>query len=355
MKHLNQTVRGPSGMSLVEVSIALGLMSVAALALTQIYESQFKAQKSADFNVEFNSLVRELSQILDVKGGCGVNFADPSFAYVIPSSGSIDIPVGQCVWYPKDIGVRGSSLICVKAADSSGFIAEYGHLKISSMKLSEFEGSSPSYIAKLVITASKYSLSDNATAYGSRELTKKIPFTIRTNSENRIIDCGGSLNPPEPTYYFPPGDPSSDGGNKGGVAFNQTCPQGMLMNGYEVRHGERVDAFRPYCQSYKNPDDVWVGNIQGGLEGNNSGGVRKCPDHTFLTGIDVTQRGKIESVVGHCKSLDGATVGKIERTGGTEDGHLTEMHCKPGYFIHEVHGRANSDIDNLLVSCRSKP
>lgn len=65
---------GQKGFSLVEITVALGIMTAAGVALTRLMNNQMKASKTVETRFEYSSILNDIRETLSIKQNCAQTF-----------------------------------------------------------------------------------------------------------------------------------------------------------------------------------------------------------------------------------------------------------------------------------------
>lgn len=111
-------------------------------------------------------------------------------------------------------------------------------------------------------------------------------------------------------------------GGKGGAPYSERCPQGQILNGFEVRAGDDIDAIRAVCVTSSSPTDVGTPPLSngfgGGWHGGGGGGLRRllCPPGTpvvmgLVAGYDGIDTISLDTIDIYCAQASaGASIGQ---------------------------------------------
>lgn len=95
-----------------------------------------------------------------------------------------------------------------------------------------------------------------------------------------VLVIVGAVMPAHADSYLP------QIGGKGGAQYRERCPQGQVLNGFELRAGDDIDAIRAVCVTPSSPTAVSAPPLSngfgGGWHGGGGGGLQRllCPADT---------------------------------------------------------------------------
>lgn len=186
-------------------------------------------------------------------------------------------------------------------------------------------------------------------------------------------------------------------GGKGGAQYRERCPQGQVLNGFEVRAGDDIDAIRAVCVTPASPivasAPPLTNGFGGGWHGGGGGGLQRllCPPGTPVVkalvagydGIDTISLDTIDiycgpaaanASIGHFPSnvvhapVQGCTHGPnlvVPTWNATRDvvfGNgrcphfkLGQQKCPAGEIAIGMHGHSGALVDAMGLICGPAP
>lgn len=146
-------------------------------------------------------------------------------------------------------------------------------------------------------------------------------------------------------------------GGSGGGAFVDSCPQGSVAVGFDVRTGDWVDQVRLICREISQTGALGATSytpVRGGNGGTAASG--QCPAGQVLRGELVGTNGVWAGKIGgrcdtpeHIFSEAGGYMGTVGPFGA--NGTLSENACPAGTAITGIYGRSGSWVDRVGLVC----
>ena len=161
--------KSKTGFSLIEVVVAMGVLSIGALFLMQMQTQQAKSAATTKANIEIESLVADLRGLLTRS------------EYCVPSFSNLSLPDGGEVSVPDIRNLQGKIKYAV------GQVYGDRTIRIKSIVIKNFEADSPPVltgVGKLELTIERAK-----NAYGAKDVKRMIDVTLMLDSARKIIGC----------------------------------------------------------------------------------------------------------------------------------------------------------------------
>jgi hypothetical protein len=154
-------------------------------------------------------------------------------------------------------------------------------------------------------------------------------------------------------------------GGNGGIQFVARCPQGQLLNGFEVRVGDTVDAIRPICVAAYGPAEIGPPQPYPTKYGGDGGHIQQlvCPrDTPIVIKMDIGWEGKEVFSVSYIGLFCGVASTTQTPTKDPTVNAYTHFDifaprggelesCPPGLVAVGISGRAGQWLDALGLTC----
>ena len=349
------------GMTLVEVIIAMGIISLVVYAINSLVLNITKTENTMRNNADMFSLVSYIESLASNAEFCSIAFTGhyiSSMASPIPGP-TIAVPTTTASPAITYINIYNNASPVPKPVVSPGM--PYGSLTINYAYLSIATPSSPSangatYNAQVVISAKKpsgMSSSSPNSFYGLKNLDNsiynKIFLNLVLDSSNRILTCSSTI----PPTSAPPGqiDYSScirsvhtDSNGGSGIV---SCPAGMIMNGICQSDGHNSNACYDaagksnfagmICCNTKLPLSVSGTTTVSGP----SWGSATCPQNSVVTGACISSNNNSCNGSGNqvtCSTITGLTLPSDPKAGCQQINSVafTWLACGPNQVLVSV-------------------
>jgi hypothetical protein len=173
------------GFTVVEVVVALGLMSLGLIGLMSMMELQSKAERNALARSDYSNLILNLQSTLSIPTGCKANFADSAEPYTV--SQRIDIKGG---FFQANLqnGTRATPILKLHVPDKYGVIGQYGAATIREAYLDfpGFVAGQTIYQANLVLAVDKTVHKKDALG-GQSFRVNPIPVVVMADPKTGLI------------------------------------------------------------------------------------------------------------------------------------------------------------------------
>jgi prepilin-type N-terminal cleavage/methylation domain-containing protein len=172
-------MRSQSGMSLIEIMMAVSILSVISVSVVMLSKNMDKSMKSAELKADMESVTRDIAQLMSVKENCSATVAGASGSGTpVPNTFLSSIKVvnsrNQVEAHPR----YKVSSITNPLLVGSGIMINGMYLK----HLSDNVGSGASYELRITFIKSVRAAEGNQrvrdTFYGQNAETKKIPLQL---------------------------------------------------------------------------------------------------------------------------------------------------------------------------------
>lgn len=173
-------------------------------------------------------------------------------------------------------------------------------------------------------------------------------------------------------------------GGAGGAQYRERCPQGRVLNGFELRAGDNIDAIRAVCVAPSGPATVSAPPLSngfgGGWHGGGGGGLQRLlcpPDTPVVAGIAAAYDGRdtvsLDAIDIYCgRVAKGRVVGEYPSNQfhapiqGCTDYFLLkdancvrvsvrQQSCPTGEIAIGMHGHAGALVDAMGLICGPAP
>jgi prepilin-type N-terminal cleavage/methylation domain-containing protein len=164
-----QLINKPQGFSLMEIVVAMGIMSLVALGYMRLTAQKAQQQRTDNINTAIDNFTADLRGLLSRPGFCQKTFENKTLRQQTPARADAFLtPIGN-------------------ARYSTGEAMNGGLFLIDSIALQGFERESnehPHGIATLVVTLQRL-----GTFYGSAQITREFEMYVERENDGKIINC----------------------------------------------------------------------------------------------------------------------------------------------------------------------
>lgn len=177
-----------TGYSLVEVLVAVGLISIVGLGIATMMQNQFKATSTISKNLDFNSLISEIQMYLSKEDTCARLFSNanmsplpmsvPSYPYTLPTGQQVNL--SKLSYQNSDLLVIGTPINNLTAT-----ILKFDKV----IDVLPPSGTNRRYVLNFLVKVTK-----SGQNYGSSEKEKNFTIMTEVNSSNQVVNCGASGN-----------------------------------------------------------------------------------------------------------------------------------------------------------------
>ncbi len=174
-------------------------------------------------------------------------------------------------------------------------------------------------------------------------------------------------------------------GGRGGAGFSERCPPGQVLNGFEVRAGDDIDAIRAVCVMPSSPTAVSApllsNGFGGGWHGGGGGSLRRllCPPGTpVVNAIQIEAEGfpsgtfSVNEIDIYCDAIGSAGSHDYPSNGvhaprqpldndgafyvgNTLDMDTQKQTCPAGEVGIGMHGHSGALVDAMGLTCGPAP
>ena len=184
MLKLSNTFLFQKGFSILQVVVAMGLMSVLSLSFMQMMKNQNKSQRSVRASMELDNFINEFRAVMSLPGTCKKSFGGKTYhngldiQHIIRPNGIIKYKVGSLY------GLKG--------------------LRLKGIRLTEFSSDSASGEAiQMGLASMEIDVEKRGKVYGAKNMTRKISIILYLDQSKKIVGCtrlgGGGINTAGPT------------------------------------------------------------------------------------------------------------------------------------------------------------
>jgi prepilin-type N-terminal cleavage/methylation domain-containing protein len=347
-----------SGMSLVEVMISIGIMSILALSMMTMQSNQVKTNNFLLFQLKRAELRAALvGQFLNDPNNCGCLFKNATPADFSSTASGVTLAVATppVVLGRYSSSVCGTALIPVHLADSTGVDG----IKTTSIQLTNITVAGGVFSGNLSVT-----LQSLTEVSGPKDLSLSIPVNVATipTTPGMVAFSSCSMSAPaaatgdlKMNISVSNGRISPGWGGMGGsegVTY-QTCPGDTYVNSVSIYHAANINSISAKCVNLDGTHQFdFLSPGPGGATG--VAGTLTCPAGSFAYGVQGTYGVVVNSLALKCRDTTTAAT-SLTATLGTPAGTGFSWDCQPTDYIFDIVTNSGNQIDGLNVRCAALP